>query len=74
MLLETAEIGGSLRLTCGGVGEVVDALLSEGTLRIFVSRRDLGRTPSGIWLTGWRVSSEALAHLRERAGCIARAS
>jgi len=71
--LEALEVGEIVPLDNHATAEVVDVLLSEGTVKVYVPHSDELPRKSGVWLIGWRVSEATLAALRESAG-LARAS
>ena len=69
--LDSLRIGESLRLDNGARGEVVDALPSEGTVKVFVANS----AHSGVWRTGslrstFKVSAQVLTRLRQAAGLV----
>lgn len=69
--LDSLRIGESLRLDNGARGEVVDALPSEGTVKVFVANS----ARSGVWRTGslrstFKVSDQVLTRLRQTAGLV----
>ncbi len=73
--LEALEVGEIVPLDNCATAEVVDVLLSEGTVKIYVPHSDeLAQRKSGVWLVGWRVSDATLAALRESAGVRHRAT
>jgi len=72
--LEALDIGEIIALDNHATAEVVDVLLSEGTIKIYVPHSDELTRKSGVWLVGWRVSDVTLASLRESAGVMERAS
>ena len=69
--LDSIDVGSALALDNGQSAEVVDAVRSEGTIKIYVA----GSNRSGVWRmgslrTGYRVVPAALRVLRAGAGCI----
>lgn len=70
--LATLQVGDTVQLDNGARAEVVDAVPSEGTLKIYVHSSG-GR--SGVWRMGslrtsYRVSEAMLQQMRAAAGCI----
>lgn len=66
--LEALEVGEIVPLDNCATAEVVDVLLSEGVVKVYVPHSDELPRKSGVWLIGWRVSEATLAALRESAG------
>lgn len=70
-LLDGVQVGTPLRLDNGTRGEVVDALHSEGTVKIFVgSTRASSAWRSGALRSSYRVTPVALRQLRQAAGLV----
>ena len=76
--IEELRPGATLKLEHDGSGavqvDVVDALPSEGVLKIFVRTRHDAYAIGKPYPTGWRVPAEALRVLRERAGILVAAA